>query len=472
MIKPLEVLEEFLWGRPGERWNVPLLHFRSGGVFKVGDAVENILFIGSQGSGKTSSAKTLYGALLKNQFGGLVLCVKDSQIKEFLEVCQEQGRATDVIVFGAEGKHVFNPLEGASIAEGTALLMELADILNASAGSSKTENEAFWRTQSQMSLRNLLVLCQLVYGRLEIAGVDKLFRSRADTLTKLGDPGWKQSSVMAKALELAEEQAGDEGDLRMAIDYFTHEFPSLDRMQSSVAATVNGILENLRQSPLCRLFGGRSTFSMGDLLRRGRICLVGMPALGWDSKGVSAVEGKIANGVLQFCFLRAAAAETRETPAFLISDECQETVSGELRAKLSVLREYRVMPVLLTQNLAVIDAKIGKEQREAIFSNFETMVFLKQNHAETREWAAEQIGKVKQRGSNESTHWGKGPPTYGESRPLADDYRVPPIAFSKLRNGGPQNDFIVESIILKGSAVYREKWHQKSPGRNGTVAIV
>src|ERR1035437_1014419 len=112
MIRPLEILEEVFWGTPENELDLPLLFFPKGGPFTLRDAFENVLFIGSQGSGKTSSEKTFYRALLKEEFGGLVLCVKDSQLKEFRELCKECGRADDVIVFGPKENHVFNPLEG------------------------------------------------------------------------------------------------------------------------------------------------------------------------------------------------------------------------------------------------------------------------------------------------------------------------------------------------------------------------
>ena len=473
MIRPLEIVERVFWGKPEKELDLPLLVFGNGRRFTAEDAFRNLLYIGSQGSGKTSSARTLYRAFLKEQFGGLVLCVKDSQLKEFLALCQECGRAADLIVFGPGEKHVFNPLEGASIGEATSLLVEIGEVLSERGRSGISENEAFWRQQCEMILRNLLVLCKLVYDRLEIPGVSNLFGARANTINQLVDPAWRQKSVLASALEMAEKQAEHNTDARLAVAYFTRDFPALgDRLQGSVAASVSGILEHLRHLPLADLLGGRSTFTMRDLLYRGKICVVGMPALGSDEKKISADEGKIANGVLQFCFLRAATKAQREkTNTFLISDECQETVSGELRRKLSVLREYRVATVLLTQNLAVMDARLGKEQREAILSNCKTKIFLQQDHAETREWAAQQIGKVKRERPTDSTQWGRGAPTFGESRQMIDEDLVPPTAFAKLKTGGPENDLKVESIVLHGQWVSREWWHQEQPGKDGTVRI-
>ena len=147
---------------------------------------------------------------------------------------------------------------------------------------------------------------------------------------------------------------------------------------------------------------------MRDLLHAGKVCVMAMPTQGSELGGVSPTEGRIANAILQFCFCRAATQTARDSNVFLISDECQETVTRELVRQLSVLREFRVATVLLTQNLAVLDARFGRAAREGILSNLKTKVFLQQHHAETREWAAQQIGKVMREKRNPSYQWGRG----------------------------------------------------------------
>ena len=275
--------------------------------------------------------------------------------------------------------------------------------------------------------------------------------------------------MLARALDLAEKRGDNESSL--AVEYFTRDYPNLERLQSSVAATVSGVVEYLRRQPLAGLFSGVSTFTMHDLLHAGKICVVGMPTQGSRALGISPVEGKIANAILQFCFCRAATQAQRESNVFLISDECQETVTRELMRQLAVLREYRTTTVLLTQNLAVLDARVGREAREGILGDIKTKVFLQQNHAETREWAAQQIGKAKFMRKSETTTWGKGKPQHSETRQLVDDYRAAPAEFAKLKTGGPQNNYVVESIVLKGGAAWRSRWHQLKPGKNGTVTI-
>jgi hypothetical protein len=209
---------------------------------------------------------------------------------------------------------------------------------------------------------------------------------------------------------------------------------------------------------------------MRDLFMGGKICVVAIPTQG-SGGGNSPSEGKIANGLMQFCFCRAATESKRKRNVFLVSDECQETISHELQRQLSVMREYRVATVLLSQDLAALDARLGEKVREAVLSKCETKVFLRQNHAATREWAAEQIGKRLRETLSQSRDWNPGGMGHGQQTGEDYDWRVRPDVFARLKNGGPKNGFIVESILLKAGEWHRLRWHQKEPGRNGTVRV-
>jgi type IV secretory pathway TraG/TraD family ATPase VirD4 len=439
------------------------------GRFTLRDAFTNVAFIGSQGSGKTSSAKTYYRALLLEQFGGLVLCVKQSQIDEFVTLCRECGRERDVIILGTQQSHRYNPLEGASLGAATSLLVELADILSERDRNSSSE-AAFWRQQSEIMLDRLLVLCRAFHGRMDIMDIAKMFAGRANDLMQVVNPVWRQKSIMASALDAVRTRPEEE--LQRAVEYFEHDFPTHgDKLQGSLAATVSGILENLRKEPLLRLFGGQSTFQISDLFSGGKICVVAVPTQGSEAQGISPNEGKIANGLMQFCFCRAVTQAKRESNVFLIADECQETISNELQRQLSVMREYRVATVLLTQDLAALDVRLGKDIREAVLSKCATKVFLRQDHGGTRKWAAEEIGKCKREKRTDSRTWQTGGTAQGVTTSLEEDWRVPPEKIATLKTGGTDNGFIVESVVLRKGRWKVVGWHQQKPGKKGTVKI-
>ncbi|MBI2512506.1 MAG: type IV secretory system conjugative DNA transfer family protein [Opitutae bacterium] len=421
---------------------------------------ESVLILAGTNKGKTTLGRTLYRALLRDRQGGLVLCVKESQIEEFRAVCEREERLRDSIVLNPGSRHSFNPLlRESSSAEAAALVSELAEVL-AERVRDGGENDAFWRAQLSIILRNLFVLCRLAYDRHDWLLAAELFDGRANSMAELDDPQWRQRSPLAAALTLARKRDND-SNARLAVEYFTRTYPTHgDRLQGSLAATVTSVFDHLRRSPLRELFAGESTFTMDDLFEHGKICVVGLPTL-------NSAEGRIANAIMQFCFCRAATRRARKHYSFLISDECQETVSRELMRKLAVLREFKVTSVMLSQNLAVLDDRIGETAREGFCGLLGLKIFGPQGHAATRQWAAEQIGKrkvtveTKTIGRNHSRDGGR---TTSTSVHEQWDYRVPPSRFAELQVG--------ETICLRDGRVWLARWHKDMPGKRGTVGIV
>ena len=421
-----------------------------------GALTESVLVMAGTNKGKTTLGRTLYRAMLRDRWGGLVLCVKQSQIAEFQEACRLENREKDCLVLSPGGAHAFNPFAGeTSAAEAAALVAEISEVL---AGKVRDggDNESFWRAQLGIILRNLFTLCGIVYGRFDVVKVAELFDGHANTLSEVEDPQWRRTSPLAFALEAA-RRLSDNVDARLAVDYFTRSFPGHgDRLQGSLSATVASVFDYLRRPPLCDLFAGCSTFTMDDLLDNGKICVVGLPAL--DS-----ADGKIANAIMQFCFCRAATRRPREHYSMLVSDECQETVSRELMRKLAVLREFKVASIMLTQNLAVLDDRIGETAREGFCGLLGFKIFGPQGHGGTRQWAAEQIGKRKVPVKTTTTGRSAGQSSSGTSESVQWDYRVPPSRFAELVPG--------ETICLRDGKVWLARWHKDKPGKRGTVRI-
>lgn len=453
----LGFLERVAVGPEVSPLDVPLAEFPKGQQLLRRDYHKGICAVASPDSGKTTLARTLFRAALRDRQGGLVLAVKRAQIQEFSDLCAGEGRSDDCFVVRPGGKFCFNPLENeTSISEAAAFIGELAEVL-ADKVREGGENEAFWRAQLDIILKNLFQLCWVKNGRLDVVEAAELFDGRANTAAEISDPSWQRNSPLAAALTLAKKNLGDT-ETRLAIEYFERTFPAHgDRLQGSLSATVSGVFDALRRPPLRDLFSGASTFTMDQILNCGRICIVGLPVL-------DGVEGRLANAILQFAFCRTATRIERMQDAFLACDECQETVSRELMRKLAVLREYRVGTVLLTQNLAILDEKIGEKAREAMLGLMATKFFGTQTHAATRQWAAAQIGKHQVEVVTKTSGSSGGVSNSGRSTHKVWDYRVPPLRFAKLRQG--------ETVCLKGSEMWRARWHRDSPGKKGTVRII
>lgn len=453
----LSFLESVMIGPDPDPADEPLLRFSNGQSFTRRNACEAVLVMASIGGGKTTLLRTIERAYLRDGMGGLVLSVKASVIPEFKSLAKKEGRESDVIILGHPGV-VFNPFEReTSSAEAAALLCEIAQAIHGqSAGS---ENEAFWREQLSILLRNLFTLCRILTDSHDSVVAAELFAGRANTLAELEDPTWQAKSRLASAIEKARKSSSVEAGL--AVDYFTREFPTHgDRLQGSLAATAAGVLDHFCREPLRSLFTGKSTFCMDDLFDGGRICVVGLPVLESNS-------GRAANALMQYCFVRAAAARARERYSFLVSDECQETVSRHLMQQLAVVREFRVCALFASQNLAVLDDRLGESRREAFCGLQATKIFGPQAHAATRQWASEQIGKrqveVETVSKSRSNAQSSRTVTRGTSTHTHWDYRVPPSQFASLEVG--------QTICLRSGRVWAARWHRDDPGRSGTVEI-
>lgn len=452
-------IERLLTGADSDPADEPILKFATGETLSRRALTESLLVMASVGKGKTTLLRTPLCGMLRDGFGGLVPVVKGSLVDDVVRFVRAEGRERDLIVLRPGGGHVFNPFKNESRPdEAAALLAELSEVL---AGRKREgESEAFWREQLAIILRHLFTLCQVACGRLDMVVAAELFDGRANTVAQAADPLWREASVLGRVLKTVVAQT--DAEIQDAVTYFEKTYPAHgDRLQGSLAATVSVVFDHLRRPPLRQLFTGRSTFTMDDLLDRGKICVVALPVL--DSAA-----GRVANALVQFCFCRAAVKRARAYYSFLILDECQELVTRELMGKLAVLREFRVASVLLTQNLAVLDERIGETAREGLCGLMGTKVFGAQTQAATRQWASEQIGKsktpVRSKTNGRTSGRGGGGTSFSVSEHEQWDYRVSPLTFAQLVVG--------ETIVLRDSRFWRSRWHQSRLTVKGHVQIV
>jgi type IV secretory pathway TraG/TraD family ATPase VirD4 len=418
---------------------------------------EGMLAIASIGRGKTTLLRTPLRAMLRDGWGGLIPTVKDSMIADMSECICAESRDADLILFDDKAHSVFNPFASITdINEAAALLTGVSEALNK--GNHTGSDASFWKQQLQLVLRHLFALCQVQAGKLDLLLAATLFDSRAKTPAELQDPNWRTGNPMWAAIQSA--RASNDSDAGKAAHYFMETFPHQSGgLQSSLVATVEGVLDQLSREPLRSLFSGESTFSMRDLFDNGKICVVGLPVLSSDS-------GRIANAILQFCFCREAVKAKRDHHSFLILDEGQELVTTDLMEKMAVIREFKVAVFFLTQNLSVVDQRIGQLAREGLFGLMATRIFGPQNHAATRQWAAEQCGKGQQTAKSTSRSRSNRGSQSSSSETLSSrwDYICPPNQFAQLDIG--------ETIVLRNDEIARVHWHPTHPGRGGSGRII
>jgi hypothetical protein len=90
----------------------PLRDWGNGQAFHLSDALTGVCVFGATGSGKTSGpAKHLAYGYLAADFGGLVLCAKKEECRQWQKWAADCGREKDLIIVDSTGNYRFNFLE-------------------------------------------------------------------------------------------------------------------------------------------------------------------------------------------------------------------------------------------------------------------------------------------------------------------------------------------------------------------------
>jgi hypothetical protein len=440
-----------------------LLKFPNGTKFTVKDSFEGIGFNGGIGSGKTSAAMTIRQSFLQHGYGLLVPCVKADEAASWEKLASKTGRSNDLILFRADGLHCYNPFSQADPWTVVAFLEDLGEML-----SKGTDSARFWQAECNKIAHHAAVIARHGRGFIDLGDMAAIVTSYAHDAAQVESKTWQQRSACYHLLVQAEQRSPGHSDVALAREFFLETFPGYDpKTRGNVLAMVGNLLEHFRREPLCSMFGGRSTVTPQDILERQKIVVIDVPVLA----GPSSV-GTIANGIWLYAFCRALTQRQTSLPAALWIDEAQFLVSPELMRTQTIIRSHGVSTVLLFQNLAVLEERMAKTAVEGLLGTMNTTVFTRQAHAGTRQWAADHIGKVikTRRTENHSRHHGvNGGSSTSESEERIVDYKFHPHEFANLTDGDEENSYKVESIVLTGAKAFRARWHQKRPGKGGTV---
>src|ERR1700691_4235278 len=99
---------------------IPLLHFSQKDALTIKQSFEGIFVAGQSGSGKTTGpGQGLARAMLRNNFGFLVLTTKPDEAKTWVEWARREGRGDDIRLFAPENDFCFGLLDYAYHQAGT-----------------------------------------------------------------------------------------------------------------------------------------------------------------------------------------------------------------------------------------------------------------------------------------------------------------------------------------------------------------
>lgn len=480
--------------------DMPLLNFSAhpADCWTLRDACEGTQIFGATGSGKTSgSGQMIAKAFLRAGFGGLVLCAKPGECRQWLRYAQETGRLDSVVVFDESTHLRFNFLnyemrrgERLVVHNLVNLFLRVSEAAQPSRGG--TGQDDFWRKAMSEMLAYAFLPLYAAYGRIELADLMRLIDSAAQNSEELKSADWRASSYCFATIKKAYEHPVfplPEPDLRVVNDYWMTRFPRLsDRTRSSIVATLTAIAHPFQTGYLRELFCTYTNIVPEMTHEAGAIIILDLPVKEHSEAGV------LAQHIFKYLWQRAAERRVIDDytrPLFLWGDESQFFVSEYDLEFQSTARGSKACTVYMTQNLPTYYAKVGCSKPEhtvnALIGNLQTIIFHQNTDDTTNELAAKIVGRQWQWtqsygiSESESSSWGGGSnwsvshssgqngggssssggsrnwggsESYNASHTRSQhvEYEVLPATFSRLAKGGRGRR--PEAIIMQGGRAW------------------
>jgi type IV secretory pathway TraG/TraD family ATPase VirD4 len=452
----------------------------NGQAFRLADAQSGVCVFGATGSGKTSGpAKHLAYGYLAGSFGGLVLCAKKEERRQWVQWAKDTGREDDLVIIDKAGKHRFNfleweasrPEEGGGLTINiVALLDEIAGAIARSAG--KGENSAgkdkFWDDALHHMNTNLVDLPILAGIRVSLPLMRSIVTSAPLSLKQVEDQKWQETSACAAILREADEatkKMGEEvrADYEECRNYWLQEFPVLsENTRSIIVLTFSMLVRPFITRPLRKLFSSDTNIRPEDAFA-GKIIIVDLPVQEYR------LAGRVANLAWKYCFQVAVLRRMQPTapgqflrPVFLWADEAQNFVSEFDAEFQAVARSASGCTVYLTQNRESYRRVLGNADAvDSLLGNLQAKFFC-QNSGDTNEWAAKLLGErwihvtSTNVGQNrtEDIHSQGGHQSSGVTRSEQRRYFVEPARFTTLKRGGAANNYQVQAIVYNGGHLF------------------
>jgi hypothetical protein len=443
-----------------------------GQSFRIVDAQTGVAVFGATGSGKTSGpAKHLAHAYLAAEFGGLVLCAKKEERRQWQQWAAACGRSDDLIIVDQGGKCRFNFLdwEAKRAGEGggltiniVALLDEIAGAIGGAKGGGGGSSK-FWDDALHHMNTNLVSLVVLSGVSLSLSQLRFVVNSAPQSSAQSADAEWRKTSecfflVQQAETATAEADADTKAEFEECKSYWLHEFPNLaEKTRSIITLTFSMLTRPFLTRPLRTLFSTDTTVTPEDAFD-GKIIIVDLPVQEFR------LAGRVANLAWKYCFqvavLRRTPPAQKDTflrPVFLWADEAQNFVSEFDAEYQAVARSAGGCTVYLTQNRESYRRVLGNADAvDSLLGNLQCKFFC-QNSGETNEWAAKLLGERwmsisgmnttnPQNLAEENQRGGTAGVNISEQR----RYFVEPAMFTTLKRGGEENAFEVEAVVYNG----------------------
>ena len=285
----------------------------NGEGFRLSDALTGVCVFGATGSGKTSGpAKHLAYGYLAAGFGGLVLCAKKEERRQWEHWAAECDRTDDLVIVDASGQNRFNfmaweasrPEAGGGMAINIVnLLDEIATAISGGCGATEGGggSNKFWEDALHHMNTNLVDLPLFAEIPVSLPLLADIVASAPLNPEQASSDQWKTESACGKILKEADDatkkaSAGIRDDFMRCQKYWEVEFPNLaEKTRSIISLTFSMLARPLVTRPLRELFSADTNIKPEDAFG-GKIIIVDLPVQEFR------LVGRIANLAWKYCF--------------------------------------------------------------------------------------------------------------------------------------------------------------------------
>ena len=360
---------------------------------------KHTIFIGSTGSGKTTSLNVLlrdiigYNANNEAQKVGLLVfdLKSDNTLFKIRKWAAECGREEEVIDYCADSQFYFDPLGGLdSFRKIPEYVERLYNIFPFQS------SEVYWEQSLRKRFKTVLTYCLFRHGKITFRlFLDEL---REFTTTDSANSNWRDvmDSVgrVLRALEKKSKGSTSEsyGVLRELLEDTragVNEWQRLDpRTKSNELSTMTNLVSNFG-NPITNghIFEGKrkTRLDVGELVCAGNIVVASFDGIS-NRQSASAICKLLKSDVYGHI-------QTRQNPsrlAGIVMDEFPlvatdaENISGD-GFNMQTIRSKRGFVIAATQGLVGIDLAIGESARRRLMTNFNNVFVFKSNEREVLE---------------------------------------------------------------------------------------
>ena len=358
---------------------------------------QNILVIGSIGSGKTSSAMYPFTKQLikyksnipKEKLSFLILDVKGNYYSKVLSFAESYNRLDDVIVIEYGGKFKYNPLDKPDL-KASVLANRLKTIMLLF---SPNNTESYWLDKVEQVLESCIVLLRAAYdGYFTFYEVNKLVCEK-DYYTILKDlirtnfnKGLYDSSQCYSIYHSFEF---------LDSDYFSLDDRTYNLLKSEITRITNCFVSNYKvKQTFCPSKDEESFYGFDDVLENGKIVVLNMNVA--EYKNLAKIIAAYLKLDFQTDVLKQLSKKSSKDirPSVFISDEYQEYVTSSDADFYSQSRESKCINIVSTQSYtSILNTIKDQSSTKVIIQNLVNKLCFRTDDIFTIEDLQKQIGK-------------------------------------------------------------------------------